>query len=91
MSFLKRLWNEEDGVMLSTEAVLATGLVVWGVCAGLENLRDAVNKELTDLGNQVGSINNSFTITGVSSTNGSYVSGSSFNDSNQKFYTIQER
>lgn len=90
MNFFKKLWIDECGAIISTEAVLAAGMIVWGISIGLENLRDAVNKELTDLGNQIGSLNNSFTITGVSS-NHSSVSGSSYTDNNQKVYVIQEK
>jgi len=79
---LKRLWKEEDGVLVSLEIILAAMMLVFGLLAGMQVLRDAAALELADLGQAIGAINNSFRISGITGpgTNGSGVMGSEFVD-----------
>lgn len=58
--FLNRLWDEDDGFMLTTETVLYGTVGVIGVTAGMTALRDSVNSELNDVGKAIGSIDQSF-------------------------------
>lgn len=57
---LKHFWRDDRGAILSTELVLILTLVVIGTTAGLGRLRIAVNSELVDIGNAIGSLNQSF-------------------------------
>lgn len=59
-NLLKRLWLEEDGVVLSSEMMLYGSLGVVGAGAGYTALRDSVNAELSDLAKALGSIDQSF-------------------------------
>ncbi len=62
---LSRLWRDEDGFILSLELILLAIILVFGLVVGMQVLRDALAQELGDLGMGIGSINNSFTITGI--------------------------
>jgi Flp pilus assembly pilin Flp len=59
---LSRFWKEETGAILSAELTLIITLVVIGTVVGLGKLRVAVNSELVDLANAIGSLNQSFTV-----------------------------
>ena len=65
MKLLSRFWKEEAGVLISLELILAAIMLVFGLVAGMQILRDAAAQELADLGMAIGAINNSFTITGI--------------------------
>ena len=80
---LKRLWKEEDGVLVSLEIILAAMMLVFGMIAGMQVLRDAAALELADLGQAIGAINNGYQISGIAGpggATGSSVSGSIFAD-----------
>jgi hypothetical protein len=70
-----RLWSEEDGVIVSSELVLFSTVVVIGMLVGLQTVRDAVTRELGDFAMSIGTINQSYSFAGVtghhSSTAGS--------------------
>ncbi len=72
---LMRLWSDDAGFVISTELVLVATILVLGVIVGLTTVRDAVVQELGDLALAIGSINQSYTFSGVtghtSSTAGS--------------------
>lgn len=85
MIFLKRFWAEESGFLISLELILAAIMLVFGMIAGMQVLRDSVAQELADLGLAIGSINNSFVITGIAGPdkgtgNVSTMAGSTFTD-----------
>ncbi len=61
-NLLKRLWLEEDGVVLSSEMMLYGSLGVVGAGAGYTALRDSVNAELSDLAKALGSIDPKFLV-----------------------------
>jgi hypothetical protein len=91
-----RLWQDEDGFIVSLELILITILLIIGLVTGLQVLRDAILQELGDLGAAIGSINNSFAFTGsitpATTNNGvatggpavSVVYGSIFQDANDQ-------
>jgi hypothetical protein len=62
---LKKLWNDEAGVIVSAEIVMVGTILVIGSITGLSSLRDGVIEELADLGAALGSVDQSFTIGGV--------------------------
>ncbi len=61
----KKLWFEEEGFVLSSEIVMVGSALVLGSAVGLTGLRDAVNTELADLAEALGSIDQSFCFSGV--------------------------
>lgn len=72
---LRRLWCEESGVVISSELILFSTVVVIGMLVGLQTVREAVVQELGDFANAIGNINQSYSYAGVtghhSSTAGS--------------------
>lgn len=74
-SLLCRLWNEDHGAVITTEYLFFVTIVVIGTIVGLANVRDAINAELSELGNAILALNQGYTVSGTSgcsaSTNGS--------------------
>ena len=64
---LNSLWNDEAGVILSAEIVLVGTILVVGMIVGLVELQCSVVDELNDLGEAIGSINQSFVTSGIAS------------------------
>ena len=62
-----RLWNDEDGAVLSAELVLILTILVIGMVVGLSELQDAVVNELNDVGEAIGSLNQGYFFHGQSS------------------------
>ena len=62
---LKALWTDEAGVILSAEIVLVGTILVIGMIVGLVELQCSVVDELNDLGEAIGSINQSYQYTGM--------------------------
>ena len=62
------LWNEliesENGFILSAELILILTIAVLGMVVGLSHVALAVNQELTDVGQAIGSLNQSYHFTG---------------------------
>ena len=82
---LKNLMNDEAGVILSAEMVLVLTICVLGVIVGLSHVVMAVNQELSDVAQAIGSLNQSYSFTGFTCCrkHGCYTSqthGSFFND-----------
>ncbi len=82
---IKALWNDEAGVILSAELVLIGSILVVGMIVGLVELQCSVVDELNDLGEAIGSINQSYTYSGVAAfkkdgTTKASTSGSTFAD-----------
>jgi len=48
LNCIKRLWGDEDGMILSSEVVLVGTILVIGSIAGLSSLQYAVTNELND-------------------------------------------
>jgi Flp pilus assembly pilin Flp len=65
---IQRLWNDEGGFIISMELVLIATILVLGLVAGMVSLRDQLNAELADLGQAIGSIDQSFAISGEAGT-----------------------
>jgi Flp pilus assembly pilin Flp len=85
---LRKLCRDDAGAVLSTELVLISTVVVLGLIVGLTELRDAVSNELNDVGEAVGALNQSFSVSGQSGRWGgglsSATSGSFFIDSRDR-------
>jgi Flp pilus assembly pilin Flp len=81
---LMNLLNDESGVIISAELTLVLTIAVLAIIVGLSEVAVAVNTELNDISNAIGSLNQSYYITGFcASSNGknkSFVAGSAFSD-----------
>ncbi|MFK7778781.1 MAG: hypothetical protein QM501_11805 [Gimesia sp.] len=80
---LNQLWNDEAGFVISAELVLVLTIAVLAMIVGLSEVAVAVNTELNDISNAIGSLNQSYAYTGFAGTgekNKSYYSGSKFHD-----------
>lgn len=64
---LNKLWNDENGVILSAEIVLIGTILVIGMIVGLVELQCAVVAEMSDLGDAIGNLDQSYTISGITS------------------------
>lgn len=81
----KALWKDEAGFIVSAELVLIATLLVIGLIVGLSEVQHAVVTELNDVGDAIGSLNQSYMYSGFSARKNkwgfkSYVRGSIFND-----------
>src|SRR5438128_8925267 len=66
MRFLKQLWADDVGALISAEYLFVATILVIGIVVGLANVRDAVNAELTEFGNALLALSQGYTISGVS-------------------------
>ena len=64
-NLLRRLWDDDCGALLSMEFLFVATILILGIIVGLTNLRDAVNAELTELGNAILALSQSYLISGV--------------------------
>ena len=62
---LKKLWNDEAGAIVAAELILVVTIMVCGLVVGLTAVRDAVVTELADVGAAIGSLNQSYSFSGV--------------------------
>jgi outer membrane lipoprotein-sorting protein len=69
------LWMDDRGAILSIEFLLFASVLVIGLVVGLAALRNAIVTEFQELGNAILSINNSFSVGGLSGA-GASVQGS---------------
>ena len=86
---LKKLINDESGVIISAELALVLTIATLAMVVGLSEVAKAVNTELNDISNAIGALNQTYTYTGFVGDNGvsgtttklkSQVSGGGFND-----------
>lgn len=67
---LTQLWNDEAGFIISAELVLVATILVIGCIVGLSEVQHAVVNELNDVGDAIGSINQSYSFSGFHKTDG---------------------
>jgi hypothetical protein len=67
---MKSLWNDENGVILSAELVLIGTILVLGMLVGLVELQCAIVAELSDLGDALGNLDQSYVASGLTSVKG---------------------
>ena len=53
MAILKRIWNDENGFIITMELVLIATITVLGLIVGLTAVRDALVAELADVAEAV--------------------------------------
>ncbi len=61
----QKLWNDEGGFILSTEAMILWTIVILGMVTGLVAVRDAAVTELTEVGNAILTFDQSYSYQGV--------------------------
>jgi Flp pilus assembly pilin Flp len=76
---LTALHHDEAGFIVSAELVLVATIVVIGLIVGLAEVAHGVNEELEDVGSAIGSINQSFVLSG-SNGHKAWTITSSFHD-----------
>ena len=86
MNTLFLLWQDEAGFIVSAELVIVATLLVIGLIVGMSEIQHAVVSELNDVGDAIGSLNQSYLYTGFSKRKGkggisARTVGSSFHDS----------
>lgn len=64
----KRLWGDESGVVVSTDLILVSSILVIGLLVGLTSLRDQIVQELGDTAVAVGNLNQSYSFAGSTVT-----------------------
>ena len=81
---MKNLWQQlfedETGVIISSELALVSTVGVLGMVVGLESVSTAVTQELTDLSNAYRSINQTYSYRSINKGLHARFSGSAFND-----------
>jgi len=68
MNLMSKLWQDEAGVIVSSEIILILMILVFGMIAGLVSLRDQATQELADAGTMIGSLNQSYQFSGNTNT-----------------------
>jgi Flp pilus assembly pilin Flp len=69
---MQRLWQDDQGALIAAEYLFVATILVIGTVVGLAGLREAINTELTELGNAILSISQGFTVSGMSGDSGSF-------------------
>ena len=81
---LKKLWNDEVGLIISAELTLVLTIGVLAMVVGLSEVAVAVNTELNDISNAIGALDQSYSYTGFQAFGNwkckSSVAGSRFTD-----------
>jgi hypothetical protein len=68
---MNKLWKDDQGALIASEYLFVATILVIGSVVGLTNLREAINDELTELGNALLALSQGFVISGSSGTAGS--------------------
>lgn len=68
---LRKLWRDDCGALISSEFLFVATILVIGVIIGLTNVRDALNAELTELGNAFLALSQGYTVSGSSGSSAS--------------------
>jgi len=67
---LKNFWNDEAGFIVSAELILVSTILVIGLIVGLIEVQAAIIHELNDVGEAIGSLNQSYSFPGTLTTKG---------------------
>jgi len=85
-ALMNSLLSDECGFIVSAELVLVATILVIGLIVGMSEIEHALNAELNDVADAIGSLNQSYYYSGFSATKGygrgikSQVAGSAFED-----------
>ena len=73
LNFAKKLWMDENGVIISAELVLVLTIPVLGCLVGLREVSIGVIHELADISNAWGALDQSYQYVGFESIDGTKV------------------
>lgn len=76
----KALLNDEAGFIISAELVLVMTVGVLSMVVGLTAVRDAVVHELNDVSHAIGTVSQSYSVTGLDKPGHAWTAGFGFND-----------
>lgn len=76
---IAKLYNDENGFIVSGELVLVSTIAVLGLVVGLSEVAGNINNELEDIGSAFGSMNQTFKTSGSCGHKGSSY-GSQYKD-----------
>lgn len=79
MNVLRRLWVEDAGFVISTEAIVILTMIICAVVVGWQAIRMAVVTELADIAEAIGAINQSYSYVGFRGHDAT-CAGSSYDD-----------
>ncbi len=79
-NLINTLWNDENGFVVSAELVLITTIAVLGLVVGLSEVSHSINNELEDVASAFGSLNQSYSQSGLKSRGKAFKAGSGFSD-----------
>ncbi len=83
---MRNLWNDEAGFVISAELTLVLTIGVLAMIVGLSEVAVAVNTELNDISNAIGSLNQTYIFSGFKGSDSSTskikstYAGSQYND-----------
>jgi hypothetical protein len=77
MRLIQQLWSDENGILLSAEAVVVGTVAVVGLTAGLSVVAKSVNEELQDMAYAIRSLDQSYSIPAQDGC-GAHTAGSSY-------------
>jgi Flp pilus assembly pilin Flp len=78
---LKKLWKDEAG-LVTLEYLFAATIIVIGLTVGLVVLKNSINAELTELGDAITSLNQSYSFSGQAFGSCASTGGSNAQDTN---------
>jgi Flp pilus assembly pilin Flp len=64
MNLLRRLWNDDQGAIISVEWILIVSILIFGLIPGLVALRNSIDAALGTIGNILTTIVPNFTFSG---------------------------
>ena len=79
MKLFHRLWNDEAGMVVSSELVFVTSIAAIGMIVGLSAARDGITSELADVGDSVTEYNQGYHVASIQG-HGAAISGSQYLD-----------
>ena len=82
-----RMWQDDSGALIATEWVFVATILVLSLVVGLKAVESAVEGELIDFANAVGSLNQSFSFGGSSGCCAS-AAGSAFLETTRRTFSF---
>jgi Flp pilus assembly pilin Flp len=64
-NLLRRLWSDDEGALIATEWIFFVTIVVIGLITGLVYVRNAVTSELSEIGQAIVALSQSYSFQGL--------------------------
>ena len=80
MQWVRNLWNDDAGFVISAELVLVSTILVIGMVVGMVEVRNQVVAELIDVAQAIGSLSQSYAFGGISKCGVAFTDGSAYID-----------